>query len=135
MSFEITTEDFGSMPNQAEGTLNGQAFYFRARHEAWSLRVAKTQEEMYSDSVRVVASGKDEKAGWWTNEEARAFLTNILINQSDAIKVNPKPHAQFEEWWLSIGMIQPPEILPKMLCFMAWKAALSDSDVTMKGGL
>ena len=77
MTFKIDTGKFGSMPNQAEGTVHGKPFYFRARHGGWSLRVAPPGGDpvVYGE---VVANGEDPSAGWWEEKEARDFLTGLL---------------------------------------------------------
>jgi hypothetical protein len=45
----FTQEPEGSCPVQAEGTVNGHPFYFRARHETWSLSVASSPTEVMTD--------------------------------------------------------------------------------------
>lgn len=65
----------GNCPVQAEGTIDGQPFYFRARGEHWSLSVGGADvigdpawyyEEEYP--------GGPFAAGWMSQEEARKFL-------------------------------------------------------------
>lgn len=64
----------GNCPVQAEGTIRGKPFYFRARGEAWSIGIGGEvvmepewfYEEDYGDEPYV--------AGWMTEAEARAFI-------------------------------------------------------------
>jgi hypothetical protein len=87
MTWTIDTEQFGSMPNQAEGTLNGQPFYFRARHGGWVLRVSPRKQDLWDMScpdTRIVAHGEHAHAGWWENDEARAFLETTLMELDHA---------------------------------------------------
>lgn len=83
MSYEITTTYFGMMPNQAQGMLNGKPFYFRARHGEWALRVA-TEESKDAVLGKCIASGKDKNAGWWEENETKAFVEALLKERSDA---------------------------------------------------
>lgn len=80
MPYKIDTEYFGSMPNQAEGDLNGKRFYFRARWGGWSLRVADTDHDAVTGEI--VESGADENAGWWTETESKKFLVDLLEKHS-----------------------------------------------------
>lgn len=65
----------GNCPVQAEGTINGKEFYFRARGDEWSLRIGGTDvvsapEWRYSEDY-----GDDPfAAGWMTEDEARGFI-------------------------------------------------------------
>jgi hypothetical protein len=65
----------GNCPVQAEGTINGKPFYFRARGTHWSLRVggadvvgdpAWEYEEPYGEGPY--------DAGWMSEQEARQFI-------------------------------------------------------------
>ena len=63
----------GNCPVQAEGTIDGREFYFRARGEHWSLGIGGDPvskpdweyEERYGDWP---------SAGWMTPEEAESLL-------------------------------------------------------------
>lgn len=63
----------GNCPVQAEGTIDGEPFYFRARGCSWSIGIG-------ADPVSLPAwycenpYGKDFDAGWMTITEARAFI-------------------------------------------------------------
>lgn len=67
----------GNCPVQAEGTVDGKEFYFRARGEHWSLGIGgepvAEPEWYYEESY-----GTWPKAGWMTVEEAEAFLRAAL---------------------------------------------------------
>lgn len=77
MSYEITSIG-GNCPVQAEGTIDGMPFYFRARGEHWSFSVADTPdgppvegkgfyyEEDYGDEPYA--------AGWMPESEAYVFI-------------------------------------------------------------
>lgn len=81
MSYTITTTHFGMMPNQAEGLLNGEPFYFRARHGSWTLHL--TDAAIPSEDGQLVASGDAPNAGWWSEDQARTFLEALLAASSD----------------------------------------------------
>lgn len=63
----------GNCPVQAEGTIDGQPFYFRARGDSWSLGIG-------GDPVGAPAWERDEvygvwpDAGWMSEQEAMAFI-------------------------------------------------------------
>lgn len=65
----------GNCPVQAEGTINGKPFYFRARGSYWSIGIGGVDpgidpewehDEKYSDELYA--------ASWMTEDEARAFI-------------------------------------------------------------
>lgn len=65
----------GNCPVQAEGTVRGKPFYFRARGDQWRMSIGGSDvvgepdwsyAEDYGDSPYA--------AGWMTEEEARAFI-------------------------------------------------------------
>lgn len=69
----------GSCPVQAEGTIDGFPFYFRARGEHWSLSIASGEDK---DPVfpkdgfthRERYGNEPFAAGYITNEEAIGFI-------------------------------------------------------------
>ena len=73
MPYDIPKQDIGAMPNQITGTLNGEPFYFRARHGGWALML-----KPFSDAHEVLEHGEDDQAGWWSPEEAQAFCESFL---------------------------------------------------------
>ena len=65
----------GNCPVQAEGRIDGEPFYFRARGARWSIGIGGqdpvcapewSHEEPYGDGPF--------DAGWMSDEEARAFI-------------------------------------------------------------
>lgn len=71
----VVTELGGNCPVQAEGTIDGVPFYFRARGERWQLFVGGDDllgdphwyhEEPWGDEAF--------SAGWMTEDEARALI-------------------------------------------------------------
>ncbi len=75
----------GNCPVQAEGTIDGEEFYFRARGGGWSFRVGgdvvTDPEWRYDEDY---GDGPFD-AGWMTEDEARAFIakaTEIYVNRS-----------------------------------------------------
>lgn len=65
----------GNCPVQAEGTVNGVAFYFRARGEHWSMSIGGVDvigapEWFYEEEY----PGGAYKAGWMEQSEAVAFI-------------------------------------------------------------
>jgi hypothetical protein len=41
----------GYCPVQAEGTIDGKAFYFRARHQSWQFHVAKDRTHRFVNDI------------------------------------------------------------------------------------
>lgn len=64
----------GQCPVQAEGTVNGVPFYFRARHAHWTFSVGANpvMEEDFLISNRYGTGPHD--AGYMPNEEALAII-------------------------------------------------------------
>lgn len=68
----------GNCPVQAQGVIDGLPFYFRARGEHWSFRVAESKD---GDPVDGIGFYYEEDygttqfaAGWMTEDEARTFI-------------------------------------------------------------
>lgn len=78
----------GLCPVQANGLIDGRPFYFRARHDAWSIRIAKFKghqtHEIFSDLDAVIDApdawehrekyGEDPDAGYMPFIEALQFI-------------------------------------------------------------
>lgn len=68
----------GNCPVQAEGSVNGKEFYFRARGEHWRLNVGGDvvcdPEWSYGEDY----GDEPYAAGWMTEDEARTFLDKGL---------------------------------------------------------
>ena len=73
----------GNCPVQAEGTIGGEPFYFRARDERWTIAIGGDVVEntfgrgaadqpswLYEEEY----SGGPSAAGWMTENEARTFI-------------------------------------------------------------
>jgi hypothetical protein len=69
----------GNCPVQAEGTINGEEFYFRARGQRWSVgiggKVVSEPNWYYEEPYGEVMYD----AGWMTEEEARAFIEKAAL--------------------------------------------------------
>lgn len=71
----------GFCPVQAEGTINGHPFYFRARHEEWTLGIAEWGQDPIDIDfehqgyfvLQPYGEGPEE-AGYMTHEVARAII-------------------------------------------------------------
>lgn len=89
---KITTTYVGAMPNQVEGTISGEYFYFRARNGNWTLEL----------SGKEIAEGEGEKLGlwqtepgWWEADDALAFCRTVIGKYLDSLP--PKcAHDKFE---------------------------------------
>jgi len=69
----IITEIGGNCPVQAEGTIDGKPFYFRARGALWSLGVGgEPCGEPEWECVEPYGVWPD--AGWITEDQARGFI-------------------------------------------------------------
>ncbi len=54
----------GRCPVQATGTLDGHAFYFRARGASWTFQVAEIGARRDDDLTPAVDAGRDGSGGW-----------------------------------------------------------------------
>jgi len=68
----------GNCPVQAEGTVDGYAFYFRARGERWQFHVAPDDALIFSDQevfyLEEPYGDGPFDAGWMEVHEAEAFI-------------------------------------------------------------
>jgi hypothetical protein len=69
---------YGHCPVQAEGTVAGKAFYFRARWDAWSFAVA---DSVLDDPVDIqlpgqgfLCEGDYDDASWMSYDDAEALI-------------------------------------------------------------
>lgn len=92
MSDPVITSLGGNCPVQADGTIDGVPFYFRARGSRWSLSVGEHPvgdpdwfyEEQYD-------GGDDFAAGWMTEAEALAFIekgTKLYIKERNNMETD-----------------------------------------------
>jgi len=65
----------GNCPVQAEGTVDGQPFYFRSRGDSWQFHVGP-EEDWFTGKEWWVDHefGEWPSAGWITDEEAKALI-------------------------------------------------------------
>lgn len=76
----------GQCPMQAEGTINGKPFYFRARGEHWSFSVGDGDIHGDTDWYLSVRWSRDQfGAGWMTEAQARAIIAQCAIAYSATI--------------------------------------------------
>ena len=73
----------GNCPVQADGTFDGNAFYFRARGDSWQFHVAPTQDEIFGDTElfyieRDYGDGPFD-AGWMPENEALGFIAQAAL--------------------------------------------------------
>jgi hypothetical protein len=70
----------GNCPVQAEGVVDGQAFYFRARGDEWQFHVAPTKELIFDAATFYIERdyGEGFDAGWMPNHEALGFIVEAI---------------------------------------------------------
>ena len=76
----------GNCPVQAEGTIDGIPFYFRARGDSWRMNIGGADivgEPEWSYEEDYGTSPFD--AGWMSQEEARAFIQRAAERFSSGI--------------------------------------------------
>jgi len=83
---------YGNCPVQAEGTIDGVAFYFRARGQHWSIGVGGC------DPVCAPAWYREEpwgdgpfSAGWMDVEEARRIIEKCAAEYLAELPLGPRP--------------------------------------------
>jgi hypothetical protein len=89
---------YGNCPVQADGTIDGEPFYFRARGDEWAIEIGPGNTHLVVEALDVTEGTGEEKraasdriealdywryeeaygewpdAGWMTEDEARAFI-------------------------------------------------------------
>ena len=75
ITLKITNQG-GTCPYQAEGTIGNKPFYFRSRHQHWTFEVTYPYDDgeitwLYSEKY----SDDPHAAGYITHEEADLFIT------------------------------------------------------------
>jgi hypothetical protein len=70
---------WGNCPVQAEGTVDGQQFYFRARGDAWALEIGP-EEDWFTDKAWRYQQdyGSWPDAGWMNDDEALIFISKAI---------------------------------------------------------
>ena len=65
----------GACPTQAEGTVNGIPFYFRARSGAWDFTIGSDPVgQQLTGGADYEASGDDDTYGWMDTAEVEAII-------------------------------------------------------------
>lgn len=64
----------GNCPVQAEGTVDGEPFYFRARGEHWSMGIGGEPVGYPAWKIKENYPGDQFAAGWMAEDEARTFI-------------------------------------------------------------
>jgi hypothetical protein len=105
------THNYGMCPNQIEGhTDDGRHFYFRGRHEAWSLGFGSTPDEaIESDDYE----GDILKGGYFEPEEWEAFFWDVIDNCVEKGRPNPSMRAGDIKVYQRALQDIHDEILPK----------------------
>lgn len=65
---------YGSCPVQADGSVDGTPFYFRARGSSWTLSLGSDPVGKPDWCYREAYGDEPYAAGWMSEEEARAFI-------------------------------------------------------------
>lgn len=66
----------GNCPVQAEGTVDGKQFYFRARGDSWQLHIGDGEHDLWTNPLFYTeqAYGTWPEAGWMPQHEAVGFI-------------------------------------------------------------
>ena len=81
----------GNCPVQAEGTIDGRRFYFRARHEHWSIEIAATATTEYvkwpedETTFEYEEEWDGPNAGWMSEDTAREMIAKGAALYRDQI--------------------------------------------------
>lgn len=76
---ELIIETIGGFcPVQAEGTVDGKPFYFRARGAHWAMNIGGEDLILQPDWRYEEDYGMWPEAGWMTEEEARALIQKAV---------------------------------------------------------
>lgn len=73
----VTLDSFGgNCPVQAEGTVDGKQFYFRARGDSWQLHIGDSDHDIWTNPLFYTeqAYGEWPEAGWMPKHEAVGFI-------------------------------------------------------------
>lgn len=87
-NFEIESLG-GNCPVQAEGIVDGQPFYFRARGNAWSMSIGGDvycQPDWYMEETY----GRWPDAGWMSEEEAMAFIEKSVASYRKEMEIRSR---------------------------------------------
>ena len=86
MTPDITIDYLGgNCPVQAEGTVNGKPFYFRARGEHWSMSIGGADPVGEPEWDHAEWFGEWPDAGWMTPQQAEAFLRAAAARYAEGL--------------------------------------------------
>lgn len=88
----------GNCPVQAEGTIDGEPFYFRARGERWSIGIGGdvvADPDWYYEEPY---PGEKFAAGWMTDDEARKFISEAAERYFDRPTTDDGQPDERQEW-------------------------------------
>lgn len=87
-------EACGACPNQFEGQVGPDEFYFRARHGGYEFTVARTlaaavwpDTQEKREQVLFNREGSRPGAGWWGSAEAAAFVRKQIERYGRSVGV------------------------------------------------
>lgn len=92
MSALVVTSMGGVCPTQAEGEMDGNPFYFRARHGVWNLTVVKPGCDAAwpkKDDVLLTLDGDDPTHGWMNDLDVMAILAAAFDAVTTRSEVQP----------------------------------------------
>jgi hypothetical protein len=72
-NLNLQGEVFGQAPVQAEGSVCGQAFYFRARFDRWTFVIAPPQESVWDCQRPADAAGLFRASTGWGYQSSGTF--------------------------------------------------------------
>lgn len=78
----------GNCPVQAEGTVDGKPFYFRARGNEWRMNIGGEDEAVIITPEWTYAENYGAEpfaAGWMSEAEAAAFMNEAFTLYADAM--------------------------------------------------
>lgn len=94
----VIEEIGGNCPVQAEGTINGKRFYFRARGEHWRVEVHPTAKGDFldwpDDGMEWRTQGKwgdgPYAAGWMPEDVARDMIAKAAAEHAKTLEQRPE---------------------------------------------
>lgn len=82
----------GNCPVQAEGDVDGQRFYFRARYDEWQFHVAPSDDAIFADPTFYIERdyGGGFDAGWMPKHEALGFIVASIAEYRSASAIEAR---------------------------------------------
>jgi hypothetical protein len=81
----------GNCPVQAEGTVNGEPFYFRARGARWSMEIGGAPSDGVAEWQYTEGYQEWPAAGWMPEAEARDFIAKAAALWASGAPVSSAP--------------------------------------------